>query len=122
MRFPVTRPHSDLQQKESTGGWLITSVCSRYQGESNEVLGQNATYTCRFGDAEPTAAVFYSHQALSCIAPSASMVGDSWLGQHFRIVGDRSEHFGLFDCSGPPPAAEEEGGSSGSACAGGACC
>jgi arsenite methyltransferase len=30
---------------------------------------------------------------------SASMLCDSWLGEHFELVGDRSRHFGLFDCS-----------------------
>lgn len=31
---------------------------------------------------------------------TAAMVGDSWLGKHFEIIGDRSVHYGIFDCSG----------------------
>ncbi|PRW33732.1 Arsenite methyltransferase [Chlorella sorokiniana] len=51
---------------------------------------------------------------------TAAMVGDSWLGKHFEVIGDRSRHFGLFEC-GPAPAAAPT--PSGGACApGGACC
>jgi len=35
---------------------------------------------------------------------SAAMLGETWLGQHFDIVGDRNVHYGLFDC-GPNPVA-----------------
>lgn len=45
---------------------------------------------------------------------TAAMVGDSWMGKHFEVVGDRSTHYGLFAC-GPAPAAAP-------APAGGACC
>ena len=33
---------------------------------------------------------------------SAAMVGDSWLGKHFTVTGDRSTHFGLFPCHFSP--------------------
>ena len=50
---------------------------------------------------------------------TASMVGESWLKPHFRVVGDRTTHYGLFDCSGgPAPAAAAGEGSGG----GGSCC
>mmetsp|Transcript_19752 Transcript_19752/g.64214 ORF Transcript_19752/g.64214 Transcript_19752/m.64214 type:complete len:401 (+) Transcript_19752:26-1228(+) len=48
---------------------------------------------------------------------TASMVGESWLAPHFEVSGDRSTHFGLFDCSpapvtaAPAPAATGGGGS-----------
>ncbi|KAI3425190.1 hypothetical protein D9Q98_008959 [Chlorella vulgaris] len=45
---------------------------------------------------------------------TAAMVGDSWMGKHFEVVGDRSTHYGLFAC-GPAPAAAP-------AAPGGACC
>ena len=48
---------------------------------------------------------------------TASMLGETWLGKHFDIVGDRETHYGLFDC-GPSPVA----GGGGDASAGGACC
>lgn len=30
---------------------------------------------------------------------SACMVGESWLGKHFRVIGDRSTHYGKFERS-----------------------
>lgn len=50
---------------------------------------------------------------------TASMLQETWLKDHFVVTGDRSVHYGLFDCSSPAPAAAA--GSSG-ACAPGACC
>ncbi|KAI8820804.1 S-adenosyl-L-methionine-dependent methyltransferase [Fimicolochytrium jonesii] len=46
---------------------------------------------------------------------SADMVGRTWLGKHFKVDGDRSVHFGAFDCAPVP------GGSSSSPAAGGCC-
>lgn len=51
---------------------------------------------------------------------TAAMLGEngvSWLSPHFQIIGDRSVHYGLFDC-GPSPVAS----SPAAAAAGGACC
>ena len=52
---------------------------------------------------------------------TAAMVGEqrmSWLAEHFEIMGDRSTHYGLFDCGPvPSPSAGDP-----AACAGGACC
>ncbi|KAI3425191.1 hypothetical protein D9Q98_008960 [Chlorella vulgaris] len=45
---------------------------------------------------------------------TAAMVGDSWMGKHFEVVGDRSTHYGLFAC-GPAPTTAP-------AAPGGACC
>ena len=50
---------------------------------------------------------------------TASMLGETWLGKHFEITGDRSTHYGLFDC-GPSPVAGGAGG--GDAPAAGGCC
>lgn len=30
---------------------------------------------------------------------TASMLTDTWLSKHFRVIGDRSVHFGVFECS-----------------------
>ncbi len=50
---------------------------------------------------------------------SAAMVEETRFGQHFRVAGDRSRHFGLFPC-GP---AESVPGASAAACLpGSACC
>jgi SAM-dependent methyltransferase len=52
----------------------------------------------------------------------ASMVGDSWLAPHFKIVGDRSVHFGLFDCAPAPGAGLGAPVVVDAPAAGGACC
>ena len=51
---------------------------------------------------------------------TASMLGETWLGKHFDVIGDRSVHYGAFDCGGPPVAMP--GGDGSGACASGACC
>ena len=48
---------------------------------------------------------------------TASMTAESWMGEHFELVGDRSVHYGLFDCGGGEAVGAGEGG-----VAGGACC
>ncbi|HEX72574.1 MAG TPA: methyltransferase domain-containing protein [Candidatus Hydrogenedentes bacterium] len=47
---------------------------------------------------------------------TAAMLGESRYGPHFDIYGDRSVHYGPFDCSPAAVKATEDGGS------GGACC
>jgi hypothetical protein len=37
---------------------------------------------------------------------TASMVGETRFAPHFRVAGDRSVHFGPFDCSSPAAAAD----------------
>lgn len=70
--------------------------------------------------------VFETGRPVLVCGNSASMVGESWLGRHFDIIGDRTTHFGLFDCSAP--SGDVGGASAGAAdCgptlpAGGACC
>jgi len=51
---------------------------------------------------------------------TAAMLGESgvsWLSPHFEIHGDRTTHYGLFDCGGPPAL-----GGAAAACGPGACC
>lgn len=50
---------------------------------------------------------------------TAAMVGDSWLGKHFEVIGDRSTHYGLFACGPAPGAAAAPAADCGP---GGACC
>lgn len=48
---------------------------------------------------------------------SAAMVGDSWLAKHFDVQGDRSVHYGLFDCADPvAPAVPAAGAAAGGCC------
>jgi arsenite methyltransferase len=45
---------------------------------------------------------------------SAAMLAETWLGKHFAVSGDRSTHYGLFDCA--HPAAVVAGAAGGSCC------
>ena len=49
---------------------------------------------------------------------TANMVGGTWLGPHFDVMGDTKTHYGLFDCNpiAPTPVADS------SPSVGGACC
>jgi hypothetical protein len=60
---------------------------------------------------------FVAHKPMLVCGNTAAMVGDSWLGKHFEVVGNRDVHYGLFDCSAAPlstaaPAAAPSGGGS----------
>lgn len=62
---------------------------------------------------------FVTNKPMLVCGNSAAMVGDSWLGQHFTVIGDRSVHYGLFDC-GPSPSTAAAGDAA--ACDGASCC
>lgn len=56
---------------------------------------------------------------------TASMLGETWLAPHFEVHGDRSVHYGLFDCNGGTAnsmSAAVEGGSACGPASGGGCC
>ena len=38
---------------------------------------------------------------------TAAMLQETWLAKHFSLLGDRSTHFGLFDCAASPAAKTE---------------
>jgi ubiquinone/menaquinone biosynthesis C-methylase UbiE len=48
---------------------------------------------------------------------TAAMVAETRFNKHFRVAGDRSVHFGPFDCT-----PSSSGGTSAGACSGGSCC
>ncbi len=58
--------------------------------------------------------VFETGRPMLVCGNSAAMVEETRYGQHFCVVGDRSVHYGLFDCA-PAPAASE-GEASGRCC------
>ena len=39
---------------------------------------------------------FPTHKWVALCGNTAAMLGDSWLGKHFEVAGDRSTHFGAF--------------------------
>lgn len=59
---------------------------------------------------------FFTGKPMLVCGNTAAMVSESRIGKHFKIVGDRSVHYGPFDCT--PAASHETGG----ACSGGSCC
>lgn len=61
--------------------------------------------------------IFPTGQQLPVCGNTAAMLGSSWMGEHFEVVGDMSVHRGAFDCH---PGAKGEAGAAGSS--GGACC
>lgn len=78
--------------------------------------GQVATYRGTLAD-HPHAFVLDDHHRFETGRPmlvcgnTAAMLGGSRYAPHFRIDGDRSTHFGLFDCGPPPSLATNAGGS-----------
>ena len=75
--------------------------------------GQVATYLGTIAG-QPHQFVLDDHHTFETGRPmlvcgnTAAMVGDTRYAPHFRVLGDTSQHFGLFDC-GPAPAATASG-------------
>lgn len=71
----------------------LESLCEEY--------GQAARYkgtipTCKDAYVLDDHHVFEAGKWYEVCGNTASMVGESWLGPHFNIIGDRSVHYGLF--------------------------
>jgi len=87
----------------------LESLCEDY--------GQYAVYKGTLPGA-PFEYALDDHHTLQARKPflvcdnTAAMLGETWLGPHFEVHGDRSTHYGLFDCA-PAPAA---GAGAGAAC------
>jgi hypothetical protein len=64
---------------------------------------------------------FETNRPVLVCGNTAAMLQDTWLGKYFTVTGNRSVHYGAFDCSPKggscPPAAIVSSG-----CDGGACC
>jgi arsenite methyltransferase len=60
--------------------------------------------------------VFQAGKWYEVCGNTSAMVGESWLGKHFEIIGDRSTHYGVFACGTAPKAVNAV------AAPGGACC
>lgn len=88
----------------------LEDVCEDY--------GQVATYLGTMPEA-PHRFVLDDHHTFHIGKPmlvcgnSAAMVQDTRFGEHFKVDGDRSVHYGVFDCD---PATASEGGNQGSCC------
>ena len=93
---------------------MLETICEDY--------GQYALYKGTI-PGHPNSYVLDDHHKIEKKRPflvcgnTAAMLGEggvSWLAPHFEIVGDRSVHYGAFDCALEPAAP--------AAAAGGACC
>ncbi len=87
-----------------------------------EDYGQVAYYLGTIPD-HPSSFVLDDHHTFVTGKPmlvcgnSAAMVEETRFGKHFKVVGDRSVHYGPFDC-GPVPSGKSNDGT----CRGGSCC
>ncbi|KAJ9517654.1 S-adenosyl-L-methionine-dependent methyltransferase [Haematococcus lacustris] len=63
---------------------------------------------------------FVTNKPMLVCGNTAAMVEETWLAPHFQVVGDRSVHYGAFDC-GPSPAASGAPAASKASAAGGCC-
>ena len=92
-----------------------------------EDYGQVAYYNGTIPDSEHSYKlddhhIFETKRPMLVCGNTASMLEDSWLSKHFKVVGDRSVHFGLFDCSGPETCQPEQEPGLGAGVMGGASC
>jgi arsenite methyltransferase len=67
--------------------------------------------------------LFVTNKPMLVCGNTASMVSETWLKKHFKVHGDRSVHYGLFDCSSSPilpsdamTSCDATGGGGGSCC------
>jgi ubiquinone/menaquinone biosynthesis C-methylase UbiE len=85
-----------------------------------EDFGQVATYRGTIADA-PDAFLLDDHHLFETGRPmlvcgnTAAMVQETRYGRHFEVRGDKSRHFGLFDCT-PPVVANPLGPAASGAC------
>jgi len=119
----------DPELKELLGNarfFSITYRCFKLEGMETlcEDYGQVAIYRGTIEDHPHGYAlddhhVFETGRPMLVCGNTASMVGESWLAPHFEVIGDRSTHFGLFDCGTPVVAKPSDIVESSS---GGGCC
>lgn len=64
---------------------------------------------------------FVTNKPMLVCGSTAAMVGESWLAKHFKVVGDTSVHYGLFESCGSTPVAPQAAASDAPASGGGCC-
>jgi len=64
--------------------------------------------------------VFETNRPVLVCGNTADMLGASWLKRHFKVIGTKDTHFGVFACNTAPRA--PSGGSSDSCGSAGGCC
>ena len=71
--------------------------------DRSEDFGQTATYLGTIRDSEDSFRLddhhlFEKNKTVPVCGNTAKMLASSRYGKHFKIIGDESEHFGIFDC------------------------
>ena len=127
--YPETPPH-DEKLRAVLGESRFYSITYRlFKLDGLETLcedyGQAVRYKGTMEGAEHALVlddhhVFQTGKWYEVCGNTASMTAESWMRAHFDLIGDRSVHYGLFDCGGEAAGDTVTGG----ACApgGGACC
>jgi arsenite methyltransferase len=93
----------------------LEDICEDY-GQTAVYLGTIPANPHRF--ALDDHHLFITGKPMLICGNTAAILGNTRYGKHFRITGDRSVHFGPFDCA--PAAAKNENDEE--CCSGGACC
>lgn len=121
---PVTITNPELRNKVGLANFVsITVRAFKLDIEDRcEDYGQVAYYRGTIAEAPHAFRLddhhlFEKNKPLTVCSNTASMLQDTRFKDHFRIEGDTSVHFGLFDC-GPSPIQATTGGTA----PGGACC
>ncbi|KAI8107395.1 hypothetical protein M9435_002426 [Picochlorum sp. BPE23] len=93
----------------------LETLCEDY-GQAARYKGtmEGAPHACVLDDHH----VFETGKWYEVCGNTASMVGESWMGKHFEIIGDRSRHYGLFGGCGDAPSSTQKDTETG----GGGCC
>jgi len=65
---------------------------------------------------------FYKGKPMLVCGNTASMVSKTRYGKAFKVLGDRSVHFGAFDCAPAEKISKVEVNSDSDSCATGSCC
>lgn len=115
-KIAIGHPYAELLVGPTTF-WSIKVRAFKLAGleDACEDYGQVATYLGTLPD-HPHGFVLDDHHAFIAGKPmlicgnTAAMIGDSRLKRHFRVIGDRSTHFGAFDCAGAGASDDTEAG------------
>ena len=92
----------------------LEDICEDY-GQVAYYQGGIADHPFQFGlDDHHT---FVTGKPMLVCGNTAAMVEETRFGRYFKVIGDRSIHYGPFDCSPAAGGKPEEG-----ACGGGSCC
>lgn len=111
----------DAELKQVVGNAKFYSITYRlFKLKGIETLcedyGQVATYLGTLEDKHTYKLddhhTFQTGKPMLVCGNTAAMVGDSWLSKHFKVQGNRTTHFGLFDCAPSPAAAPPPSGTS----------